>query len=90
MTPPERKGCRSLLAISWQAGWGCLQIGTELSRLFLPIKRVELSFGRYDAGVIELPSTFIDGIFYSPLLPNYQKECIQCSHYNKNNPKRKV
>jgi lysine-specific permease len=66
MTPLERKGCRSLFAISWHIGWGCLLIGTELSRLFLPNKRVELSFGRYDAGVIELPSTFIDGIFLFP------------------------
>jgi len=49
-------------------GWGCLQIGTELSRLFLPDKRVELSFGRYDAGIIDKPSITFDGFFDSPPL----------------------
>ncbi|MBB2483335.1 hypothetical protein H5P36_24585 [Bacillus sp. APMAM] len=65
-TPFERNSRRSQIIFFELFGWGCLQIGTELSRLFLPDKRVVLSFGRYDAGYCDKPSILLSMAFLIP------------------------
>lgn len=73
MTPLERNSCRSRYFSFGYIGWGCLRIGTELSRLLIPTKRVELSSEGMMRGVT-MSSNLFDGIFiFSPLLPIFFK-----------------